>query len=271
MLKGVVRVERLDDATPYVAPVLGRVKKEYLVRAYKVKKWADVEDFLAQLAALSGKLLKGGDPDLNTAAKMVLQDWQRGKLPYYSLPPGVEPNAAHYLAKQQQAADEEAEEEEDGAAAEDLEDAEEEDGEEEDGDGGRMRAIMAAGEAKLRQATARHRKLAHAIPTAPGLFDAADNPGGLEGAGHSSDEAEDEEEDDGEDDGADDEAEDLDRFGSDEEGPAGGEGGAGGAPAGSDSESEDPTGYGKDGLRWDAVMAAMQQREARKKRARPGR
>ena len=93
MLKGVVRVERLDDATPYVAPLLGRVKKEYLVRAYKVKKWADVEDFLAQLAALSGKLLKGGDPDLNTAAKMVLQDWQRGKLPYYSLPPGVEPNA----------------------------------------------------------------------------------------------------------------------------------------------------------------------------------
>ena len=54
---------------------------------------ANVEDFLAQLAALSGKLLKGGDPDLNTAAKMVLQDWQRGKLPYYSLPPGVEPNA----------------------------------------------------------------------------------------------------------------------------------------------------------------------------------
>ena len=264
MLKGVVRVERLDDATPYVAPLLGRVKKEYLVRAYKVKKWADVEDFLAQLAALSGKLLKGGDPDLNTAAKMVLQDWQRGKLPYYSLPPGVEPNAAHYLAKQQQA-DEEADEE-DGAAAEDLEDAEEEDGDEEDEEGGLMRAIMAAGEAKLRQATARHRKLAHAIPTAPGLFDAADNPGGLEGAGHSSDEAEDEAEDDGSDE-EDDGAENLDRFGSDEEGAAGGEG----AAAGSDSESEDPTGYGKDGLRWDAVMAAMQQRQARKKGARPSR
>lgn len=32
--------------------------------------------------------MKGGDPDLNTAARMVLYDWQRGKVPFYTLPPG---------------------------------------------------------------------------------------------------------------------------------------------------------------------------------------
>ena len=31
---------------------------------------------------------QGGEPDLNSAAKMVLQDWQRGKIPYFTLPPG---------------------------------------------------------------------------------------------------------------------------------------------------------------------------------------
>lgn len=38
-------------------------------RAYKLKEWADTEDFLTQVARISGKLLKGGDPDLNTVAR----------------------------------------------------------------------------------------------------------------------------------------------------------------------------------------------------------
>ncbi len=58
-------------------------------RAYKVKQWQDAEDFLTKLAQASGKLLKGGEPDLNTAAKMVLYDWQRGKIPFFVLPPGA--------------------------------------------------------------------------------------------------------------------------------------------------------------------------------------
>ena len=33
---------------------------------------------------------QGGDPDLSTAAKMVLNDFQRGKIPYFVRPPGSE-------------------------------------------------------------------------------------------------------------------------------------------------------------------------------------
>ena len=47
-------------------------------------------DFTEQLAQLQGKLLKGGEPDSNTAAKSLLYDWQRGRLPYFTLPPGWE-------------------------------------------------------------------------------------------------------------------------------------------------------------------------------------
>ncbi len=38
-------------------------------RAYKIKEWTDTEDFLTQVAKLSGRLLRGGDPDLDTVAR----------------------------------------------------------------------------------------------------------------------------------------------------------------------------------------------------------
>ncbi|MCO5566744.1 hypothetical protein L7F22_020424 [Adiantum nelumboides] len=90
VLKGVVRVENLEDATEHIGEVLSRVKREYLTRAYKVKQWTDDEDFLIQLCKLSGKLLKGGEPDLACSAKMVLQDWQRGKIPFFTPPPRLQ-------------------------------------------------------------------------------------------------------------------------------------------------------------------------------------
>lgn len=40
------------------------------------------------MARRSGKLLKGGEPDVNTVSKMILNDWQRGKIPYFVPPPG---------------------------------------------------------------------------------------------------------------------------------------------------------------------------------------
>ncbi|KAG0448197.1 hypothetical protein HPP92_027941 [Vanilla planifolia] len=87
VLKGVVRVENLEDASEHIGEVLKRVKKEHLQRAYKIMEWVDDEDFLFKLCKLSGKLLKGGEPDVNTAAKMVLQDWQRGRIPFFVPPP----------------------------------------------------------------------------------------------------------------------------------------------------------------------------------------
>lgn len=87
VLKGVVRVANLEDASEHIGEVLKRVKKEHLQRAYKIQEWDDDNDFLVKLCKLSGKLLKGGEPDLMTAAKMVLHDWQRGRIPFFVPPP----------------------------------------------------------------------------------------------------------------------------------------------------------------------------------------
>ncbi len=37
---------------------------------------------------------QGGEPDVDTVAKMILYDWQRGKLPWFSAPPFSENNTA---------------------------------------------------------------------------------------------------------------------------------------------------------------------------------
>lgn len=90
VLKGVVRVELVNDPEDYIGAVLDRVKPEYIKKTFKIDKWNEPIDFLEQLARRSGKLLKKGEPDITSVAKMVLNDWQRGKLPFYCCPPGFE-------------------------------------------------------------------------------------------------------------------------------------------------------------------------------------
>eukprot|EP00730_Choanoeca_flexa_P009642 TRINITY_DN12730_c0_g1_i1.p1 TRINITY_DN12730_c0_g1~~TRINITY_DN12730_c0_g1_i1.p1 ORF type:complete len:702 (+),score=229.28 TRINITY_DN12730_c0_g1_i1:73-2178(+) len=91
VLKGVVRVEHLSAPEDHVKEVLTRAKKEYITRTYNLGDWSkdDHIDFLEKLAVKSGKLLKGGEPDVPTVAKMVLHDWQRGKIPYFVPPPSL--------------------------------------------------------------------------------------------------------------------------------------------------------------------------------------
>ena len=93
VLKGVVRVENLETPSEHIAALLSRVKPDYIKRTYNLQSWKDAEDFLAQLCTRMGKLLKGGEPDLDTAAKMVLNDWIRGKIPFF-VPPPLPPQAA---------------------------------------------------------------------------------------------------------------------------------------------------------------------------------
>lgn len=89
VLKGVVRVERLGNAdkTDVVNTILQIVKEKDVVATYGVREWRDVVDFLEQLAKLRGKLVSGGLPDTEAAARMVLYDWQRGRLPWFNAPP----------------------------------------------------------------------------------------------------------------------------------------------------------------------------------------
>lgn len=101
VLKGVVRVELVTNPEDYVDTVLKRVRPEYIKKTYKIESWSTSLDFLEQMAKKSGKLLRGGEPDITVVSRMVLNDWQRGKLPFYVAPEGYEVPKSHYEQKSQ--------------------------------------------------------------------------------------------------------------------------------------------------------------------------
>ena len=103
VLKGVVRVELVENPTDYIPAVLAKAKAQYMARTYRVTPgWSDHNQFLEKVAQKYGKLLKGGEPDVNTVAKMVLNDWQRGKIPFFIPPPGCEmPPKIHPMQKEE--------------------------------------------------------------------------------------------------------------------------------------------------------------------------
>jgi len=92
VLKGVVRIENVPQPEQYIDELIKRVKREHLLQTYSLEDYSSTDDFLEKIARKYGKLLKGAEPDVQTVAKMVLNDYQRGKLPHYVPPPDYEPD-----------------------------------------------------------------------------------------------------------------------------------------------------------------------------------
>jgi len=84
-------VEALSTPSEHITELLTRIKPLYVARTYGLTtpaagSWA-ADDFLDALARAKGRLLKGGEPDIEGAAKIVLGDWVRGRIPYFVAPP----------------------------------------------------------------------------------------------------------------------------------------------------------------------------------------
>ncbi len=90
LLRGVVRVENVEHPAQYMEAVLRRTQTRHIERTYELKA-SDYNDdpieFLSILARKGGRLLKGGEPDVDGVAKMVLNDFLRGKIPWFTPPP----------------------------------------------------------------------------------------------------------------------------------------------------------------------------------------
>lgn len=84
ILRNVIKIEDLDDpVTPCEALVM-RVNRKELLREYKIPNFNTINEFLASVSRKTGKLSKGGIPDVNAAAKIVLRDWNNGKISYFT-------------------------------------------------------------------------------------------------------------------------------------------------------------------------------------------
>ena len=90
LLRGVVRVENVENPEQYIPAVLLKTKPQHIERTYQIKGYKDHIEFLELLARKGGRLLHGGEPDVDGVAKMVLNDFLRGKIPWYTPPPLLE-------------------------------------------------------------------------------------------------------------------------------------------------------------------------------------
>jgi len=90
LLRGVVRVENVENPEQYIPAVLSKTKPQHIERTYQIKGYKDHIEFLELLARKGGRLLHGGEPDVDGVAKMVLNDFLRGKIPWFTPPPIVE-------------------------------------------------------------------------------------------------------------------------------------------------------------------------------------
>lgn len=98
LFRGVVRVEHVSNPEQYIPTMLQKCERKHLERTYEISGWARFEDdekllerasieFIELIARKGGRLLKGGEPDESGVSKQILNDFNRGKIPWFTAPP----------------------------------------------------------------------------------------------------------------------------------------------------------------------------------------
>ena len=89
--EGEVAIEEYADSEDrQLASILQRVSFETLMSIYAIPSFTDADQFLSLIAKKYGKLKQGGRPMMETARKIVLKDWDTGKIPFQSKVPTAE-------------------------------------------------------------------------------------------------------------------------------------------------------------------------------------
>lgn len=141
LFRGVVRLEHVSHPEQYIEELLAKCQRKHLERTYQIKGWENAEEFIELLARKTGKLIKGGEVDEQGVARQVLQDFTRGKIPWFVMPPedlvkreGKEDKKAHYKRKREELEEKRQQEQADEAAKEqaEYEQLQEDNSEEED-------------------------------------------------------------------------------------------------------------------------------------------
>ncbi|XP_015182839.1 PREDICTED: guanine nucleotide-binding protein-like 3 homolog [Polistes dominula] len=86
-LKNAVRIQALQDPYTPATAILRRLSKQQVMDLYDVPEYNSPDEFFALRATRMGKFKRGGVPNQLTAARCVLEDWNSGKIRYYTEPP----------------------------------------------------------------------------------------------------------------------------------------------------------------------------------------
>ncbi|XP_003737150.1 guanine nucleotide-binding protein-like 3 homolog [Galendromus occidentalis] len=87
-LRNARRVEALEDPVSPALEIVKRANKEQLMLQYKVtENFRDGQEFLALLARARGFVGRGGIYNPDQAARLLINDWNSGRIKYYTVPP----------------------------------------------------------------------------------------------------------------------------------------------------------------------------------------
>lgn len=98
-LKNALRVASLKDPVTPATAILKRAHKHTLVALYCIPEFETPQEFFASVASRMGRFKKGGVPDQDAAARILLNDWNTGKVRYYTEPPETPDSEVHVDAK----------------------------------------------------------------------------------------------------------------------------------------------------------------------------
>lgn len=86
-LKNAQHINTVQDPFPLATDILKRATVMYFCKLYDITEYRSPEEFLAKKAVKMGKLIRGGVPDVRSAARSLIHDWNVGKIKYCTQPP----------------------------------------------------------------------------------------------------------------------------------------------------------------------------------------
>jgi nuclear GTP-binding protein len=90
-LRNCVPADKISNFVAVVDLMLQRCDKRVLMEHYGIESEVHTASHLLRaIAQKRGKLLRGGEPDEDSAARALLKDWNSGALKYYMMPPAVD-------------------------------------------------------------------------------------------------------------------------------------------------------------------------------------
>ncbi|MFX1294743.1 MAG: GTPase [Promethearchaeota archaeon] len=84
-LKAARTPEKIKNVDAVVKEIIKRTGISILSDIYRIQ-FTNIDELLKDLAKKRGKLLPGGIPNIYEAAKIIIRDWQKNRIPHY-IPP----------------------------------------------------------------------------------------------------------------------------------------------------------------------------------------
>ncbi|EJD00552.1 uncharacterized protein FOMMEDRAFT_159288 [Fomitiporia mediterranea MF3/22] len=93
LLRNAVKVEDMKDPIAVVDLILSKIPPPKLQAIYSLPQFTSTLELLTMLALSTGRLHKGGTPDVLSAARQIIHDFNTHKIPYFTEPPSVHPSS----------------------------------------------------------------------------------------------------------------------------------------------------------------------------------